>query len=87
MDVEMPKMNGLTAVRKIMETNPVPVVMISALTQHEAQMTLKALEYGAVDYVPKPAGQISLNMDTVKDELISKIKTAASANVRIIKIV
>ena len=82
MDIEMPKMNGLTAVRKIMETNPVPVVMISALTQHEAQMTLKALEYGAVDYVPKPAGQISLNMDTVKDELISKIKTAASANAK-----
>jgi two-component system chemotaxis response regulator CheB len=85
MDIEMPKMNGLTAVRKIMETNPVPVVMISALTQHEAQLTLKALEYGAVDYVPKPSGQISLNMDTVKDELITKIKTAASANVRQIK--
>ncbi len=87
MDVEMPKMNGLTAVRRIMETNPVPVVMISALTQHEAQLTLKALEYGAVDYVPKPSGQISLNMDSVKDELISKIKTAASANVRPIKLV
>jgi two-component system chemotaxis response regulator CheB len=85
MDVEMPKMNGLTAVRKIMETNPVPVVMISALTQHEAQLTLKALEYGAVDYVPKPSGQISLNMDSVKEELVSKVKTAASANVRPIK--
>jgi two-component system chemotaxis response regulator CheB len=85
MDVEMPKMNGLTAVRRIMETNPVPVVMISALTQHEAQLTLKALEFGAVDYVPKPSGQISLNMDSVKDELISKVKTAASANVRPIK--
>jgi two-component system chemotaxis response regulator CheB len=85
MDVEMPKMNGLTAVRKIMETNPVPVVMISALTQHEAQLTLKALEYGAVDYVPKPSGQISLNMESVKDELITKIKTAASANVHAIK--
>ncbi|MGD6934912.1 MAG: protein-glutamate methylesterase/protein-glutamine glutaminase [Candidatus Bathyarchaeia archaeon] len=87
MDVEMPKMNGLTAVRRIMETNPVPVVMISALTQHEAQLTLKALEYGAVDYVPKPSGQISLNMESVKDELISKIKTAASANVRPIRVI
>lgn len=85
MDVEMPKMNGLTAVRRIMETNPVPVVMISALTQHEAQLTLKALEFGAVDYVPKPSGQISLNMESVKDELISKVKTAASANVRPLK--
>ncbi len=81
LDIEMPRMNGLTAVRKIMETNPVPVVMISALTQREAQLTLKALEFGAVDYVPKPSGQISLNMDPVKEEIILKVKTAASANV------
>lgn len=80
LDIEMPRMNGLTAVRKIMETNPVPVVMISALTQREALLTLKALEFGAVDYVPKPQGQISLNMDIVKDELLTKIKTAATAN-------
>jgi two-component system chemotaxis response regulator CheB len=81
LDIEMPRMNGLTAVRKIMETNPVPVVMVSALTQRDAQLTLKALEFGAVDYVPKPQGQISLNMNGVKDELITKVKTAASANV------
>lgn len=81
LDVEMPVMNGLTAVRKIMEISPVPVVMISALTQREAQLTLKALEFGAVDYVPKPSGQISLNMESVKSELILKVKTAASANV------
>jgi two-component system chemotaxis response regulator CheB len=81
MDIEMPGMNGLTAVRKIMETKPTPVVMISALTQREAQLTLKALEFGAVDYVPKPSGQISLNMNAVKEELILKVKTAASANV------
>jgi two-component system, chemotaxis family, protein-glutamate methylesterase/glutaminase len=81
MDIEMPKMNGLTAVRKIMETNPVPVVMISALTQREAQLTLKALEFGAVDYVPKPSGQISLNMDGLRAEILTKIKTAAFANI------
>jgi len=80
MDIEMPKMNGLTAVRRIMETNPLPVIMISALTQRETQLTFKALEFGAVDYVPKPSGQISLNMDSVRNELISKIKTAALAN-------
>jgi two-component system, chemotaxis family, protein-glutamate methylesterase/glutaminase len=80
MDIEMPKMNGLTAVRRIMESNPTPVVMISALTQREALLTLKALEFGAVDYVPKPSGQISLNMDSVREELITKVKTAASAN-------
>jgi len=81
MDIEMPVMNGLTAVRKIMETRPLPIVMISALTQREAQITLKALEFGAVDYVPKPSGQISLNMNPVKEELLLKVKTAASANV------
>lgn len=81
LDIEMPRMNGLTAVRKIMTSSPVPVVMISALTQREAQLTLKALEFGAVDYVPKPQGQLSLNMTAVKDELVTKIKTAASANV------
>lgn len=85
LDIEMPRMNGLTTVRKIMETNPLPVVMISALAQREAQLTLKALEFGAVDYVPKPSGPISLNMNTVKNELISKVKTAASANIRQVK--
>jgi two-component system chemotaxis response regulator CheB len=85
LDIEMPKMNGLTTVRKIMQTNPLPVIMISALAQREAQLTLKALEFGAVDYVPKPSGHISLNMNTVKNELITKVKTAASANIRKLK--
>jgi two-component system chemotaxis response regulator CheB len=85
MDIEMPKMNGLTAVRRIMEIQPTPVVMISALTQREAQLTLKALEFGAVDYVPKPSGQISLNMEAVRAELISKVKTAAYANLAVTK--
>jgi two-component system chemotaxis response regulator CheB len=56
--------------------------MVSALTQREAQLTLKALEYGAVDYVPKPSGTVSLNMNPVKDELILKVKTAALANIK-----
>ena len=85
LDIEMPRMNGLTTVRKIMATNPLPVIMISALAQREAQLTLKALEFGAVDYVPKPSGPISLNMNDVKAELITKVKTAASANIRQIK--
>ncbi len=82
MDIEMPKMIGLIPIRKIMESNPVPVVMISALTQKEAQLTLTALEYGAVDYIPKPSGHISLNLNVVRDELISKVKTAAFANIK-----
>jgi len=81
MDIEMPKMDGLTAVQKIMESNPVPIIMISALTQKETQFALKALEYGAIDYVAKPSGAISLNMDAIKNELIAKIKEVASANI------
>jgi two-component system chemotaxis response regulator CheB len=86
LDIEMPRMDGLTAVKKIMKTNPLPVVMISALAQKEAQLTLKALELGAVDYVPKPSGPISLNMNAMKTELITKIKTAATANIRLVKL-
>lgn len=85
LDIEMPRMDGLTAVKKIMATNPLPVVMISALAQREAQLTLKALELRAVDYVPKPSGPISLNMNAVKTELIPKVKTAASANIKRVK--
>lgn len=85
MDVEMPKMDGLTAVQKIMETEPVPIVMISALTQKEAKITLKALEFGAVDFVPKPLGSISLDLDSVEEELLSKIKTASTLNAKKIK--
>ena len=81
MDVEMPKMDGLVAVQRIMKTQPLPVVMVSALTQREAELALKALDCGAVDYVPKPSGSLSLNIDVVKDELISKIKVAAHSNV------
>lgn len=80
MDVEMPKMDGLTAVQQIMETNPVPIVMVSALTQREAELTFRALEYGAVDYVPKPSGSLSLDMNMIGAELISKIKVAAHSN-------
>ncbi|MGA2523007.1 MAG: chemotaxis response regulator protein-glutamate methylesterase [Candidatus Bathyarchaeia archaeon] len=81
MDIEMPRMDGLTAVKRIMETDPVPVVIISALTQSEARLTLKALEYGAVDFVSKPSGKVSLNMEVVRDQIISKIKYAAFANI------
>lgn len=81
MDIEMPNMDGLTAVQRIMESFPVPIIMISALTQRETQLTLKALDCGAVDYVPKPSGPISMDMAGVRDELISKVKVAASAKI------
>jgi len=80
LDVEMPRMDGLSVLKQIMRRKPKPVIMLSALTKEGALYTLKALEYGAVDYITKPSGNMSLNLHTIKDEIISKIKMAASAN-------
>ncbi|NLB88230.1 MAG: chemotaxis-specific protein-glutamate methyltransferase CheB, partial [Syntrophomonadaceae bacterium] len=77
MDIEMPGMDGLSALAKIMEECPVPIIMLSSLTKSGAEQTVKALSLGAVDFIPKPSGQISLDIDKVKDEIISKIKIVA----------
>lgn len=75
LDVEMPRMDGLTALRRIMREHPLPVVMLSSLTQRGAYTTIQALMRGAVDFVPKPMG--SVDIGTVADELIAKVKIAA----------
>ena len=80
LDIEMPQMDGLTALREIMNTNPTPVIMLSALTQEGAEQTFEALDNGAVDYLPKPSGTISLNMKSVRHILLNKVKTAANAH-------
>lgn len=77
MDIEMPSMDGLSALAKIMRENPVPIIMLSSLTKAGTEQTVKALSLGAVDFIPKPSGQISLDIDKVKDEIIRKIKIAA----------
>lgn len=77
MDVEMPVMNGIEAVRKIMETRPTPIVMLSSLTKEGADETIQALEYGAVDFVQKPSGSISLDLFKVKQTLWDKLMAAA----------
>ncbi|MDY6864677.1 MAG: chemotaxis response regulator protein-glutamate methylesterase [Halobacteriota archaeon] len=82
LDIEMPVMDGLTALRKIMSTDPLPVVMVSALTDKGSVDTIRALEYGAVDFIHKPSGSISLNMEVVKEDLIRKVKIARSAKLR-----
>ncbi|ENN95573.1 chemotaxis-specific protein-glutamate methyltransferase [Methanocaldococcus villosus KIN24-T80] len=81
MDVEMPRMNGLEAVKKIMELCPTPIVMVSALTTEGSRITFEALEAGAVDFIPKPSGSISLDIRKIGDELIRKVKAAAKAKV------
>jgi two-component system chemotaxis response regulator CheB len=82
LDVEMPEMDGLTALRHLMSRYPRPVVMLSSATQESAVTTLRALNIGAVDFVAKPSGAISLDFHRVKDELIQKIRVAAKAKVR-----
>ncbi|MHB8945499.1 MAG: protein-glutamate methylesterase/protein-glutamine glutaminase [Bacillota bacterium] len=76
MDVEMPRMDGLAALERIMTECPVPVVMVSSLTQDGAETTIRALSLGAVDFVGKPSGTISLDMAKVRQELIGKVKLA-----------
>jgi len=82
LDIEMPKMDGITALKELMKTDPAPVIMVSALTQEGAEMTFDALEQGAIDYIAKPSGSISLNMNAVKDDLINKVKAAAKARLK-----
>src|SRR5438067_5348434 len=82
LDVEMPDMDGLTALRHLMARYPRPVVMLSTMTQDGAVTTLRALSIGAVDFVAKPSAAISLDFHRVKDELLHKIRVAAKATVR-----
>jgi len=78
----MPRMDGLSFLDKIMTLRPMPVVMISSLTQKGAETALKALEMGAVDYVAKPAVGLVGGLSTLAEEIVSKVKMAASAKVR-----
>jgi two-component system, chemotaxis family, protein-glutamate methylesterase/glutaminase len=82
LDVNMPEMDGLTCLNRIMEERPTPVVMISSLTEKNALVTLEALQLGAFDYVPKPGGTVSLNIDDVAVEIVDKVRAAASARSR-----
>src|SRR6185312_522755 len=81
LDVEMPEMDGLTALRHLMSRYPRPVVMLSSLTQEGAATTMRALSIGAVDFVPKPSGSISLDFHRVREGLLHKIRVAAGARV------
>lgn len=81
LDVEMPRMDGITFLKKLMHHMPLPVVMVSSLTQNGAKTTLEALEAGAVDFVPKLHSHIYDSKDEMRDELIAKIKTASRVKV------
>ncbi|MDR9467512.1 chemotaxis-specific protein-glutamate methyltransferase CheB [Marinospirillum sp.] len=82
LDINMPGMDGLTCLSHIMTETPCPVVMVSSLTEKGALATLEALELGAVDYIAKPGGTVSHNMQEVEEELLNKVRTAAAAKPR-----
>jgi two-component system chemotaxis response regulator CheB len=82
LDINMPEMDGITCLARIMVEKPKPVVMVSSLTEQGAEATLQALSLGAVDFVHKPDGTISLSIERVHRELVAKIAAAASARVR-----
>jgi two-component system, chemotaxis family, protein-glutamate methylesterase/glutaminase len=81
LDVEMPRMSGVEFLRRLMPQHPLPVVMVSSLTQRGAQVTMEALEAGAVDFVAKPSAHLGLGLVDILGELRSKIKTAATVDV------
>jgi len=85
LDVEMPRMDGLTFLSNLMRLRPMPVVMVSSLTQKGADVTLEALSLGAVDFVSKPSA-LGSGLDKYADEIVEKVRMAAGARVSAIKL-
>jgi two-component system chemotaxis response regulator CheB len=82
LDVEMPRMDGIDFLAKLMRLRPMPVVMVSTLTERGADVTLRALELGAIDFVAKPKVGVANGLRDLADDITDKIRTAASAHVR-----
>jgi len=85
LDIEMPIMNGLEALRVIMQKHPVPVVMLSSTTKTGAENTMLAIEYGAFDFVAKPGGAISLKLNEVEEEILEKVIAASGVQISKLK--
>lgn len=82
LDINMPEMDGLTALAYIMTERPVPVIMVSSLSKEDTMITAEALALGAVDFICKPGGTISLSLKEIEIEVVNKIRTAAKAQIR-----
>lgn len=82
LDIEMPKMDGIDFLARLMRLRPMPVIMISTLTEHGAEVTLRALELGAVDFVAKPRIGLADGIGELAGQIVDKIRIAASAKVR-----
>src|ERR1700726_3128646 len=83
MDINMPHVDGLQATAQIMTTNPRPIVIVSSESREGASSTLKALELGAIEFVAKPSSGIDLDMQSVKEDLLRKVRM--SAKVRVVR--
>jgi two-component system, chemotaxis family, protein-glutamate methylesterase/glutaminase len=83
LDINMPEMDGLTALSLMMQTRPTPVIMVSSLTEKGTQATFEALALGAVDFIAKPGGTISLSVEDIAVQLVQKVRAAARARLRI----
>lgn len=81
LDVNMPNMDGITALKRLMEMEICPVIMLSSLTQEGAAITFEALEIGAFDYVAKPGGTVSLHLEEVRNDLVRKVREASKTPV------
>ncbi|RMG71249.1 MAG: chemotaxis response regulator protein-glutamate methylesterase [Nitrospirae bacterium] len=81
LDVDMPRMNGLEALKVIMDKQPTRVIMVSAYTTEGAEETIKALELGAIDFIPKNLAESSINILNIKEELILKVKQVAGSKI------
>jgi two-component system chemotaxis response regulator CheB len=86
LDIEMPRMDGLTFLEKLMRGHPMPVIMISSLTSKGADTTLRALSLGAIDYVSKPKLDVSNGTIEQAQEIVAKVKAAAKARVRLVNV-
>ncbi|HOP62862.1 MAG TPA: chemotaxis response regulator protein-glutamate methylesterase [Spirochaetota bacterium] len=86
MDIEMPILDGLAALKHIMGSRPKPVIMMSVLTQHGADATFKALELGAVDFVPKPSSLLSMTVEEIGDLLVKKIRSVYNSRLNVHKL-
>jgi two-component system chemotaxis response regulator CheB len=81
MDINMPRKSGLEATEQIMATRPRPIVIVSSEARDRAEPALRALELGAIDFVAKPANGVDLDMESIRDELLRKVKIAAKVRV------
>src|SRR3954471_16545549 len=81
MDINMPHVDGLQATEIIMSKQPKPIVIVSSESRDGADITLKALELGAIDFVPKPSSGVDLDMNSVREELVRKLRLASKVRV------